>query len=166
MKIIITAELLARFWSKIESLVGKTGFDCWNWIGGTDKDGYGKIYITIRRGFRIKFSSHRLSYIMFKGNLKHDLFVCHSCDNPSCINPFHLEAKIVLENNRDSAIRNRHYNKLVTHCPRGHEYNKENTYLSKDGSRSCRICRKLCDRKYTLTGSINNILNEQKKLSI
>lgn len=28
----------------------------------------------------------------------------------------------------------------VTHCPRGHEYNAENTSLSKAGARACRIC--------------------------
>ncbi len=37
---------------------------------------------------------------------------------------------------------------LRTHCPQGHEYNEENTYVSKRGSRTCKICRREAGRKY------------------
>ena len=32
---------------------------------------------------------------------------------------------------------------LRTHCPRGHEYTKENTYLQRKGSRECKSCRRM-----------------------
>lgn len=28
----------------------------------------------------------------------------------------------------------------MTHCPRGHEYNAENTFVTKAGARTCRVC--------------------------
>jgi hypothetical protein len=31
----------------------------------------------------------------------------------------------------------------ITHCPRGHEYNERNTYLTKKGKRCCRACNAL-----------------------
>jgi hypothetical protein len=33
--------------------------------------------------------------------------------------------------------------KRARRCSRGHAFNKANTYVSKDGRRSCRICRAL-----------------------
>lgn len=33
-------------------------------------------------------------------------------------------------------------NDAKTHCPKGHPYDEENTYLSPQGSRMCRICRR------------------------
>jgi len=34
-------------------------------------------------------------------------------------------------------------NARKTHCPQGHEYTEENTYVSPDGVRQCRTCRKV-----------------------
>lgn len=34
------------------------------------------------------------------------------------------------------------FQKIKTKCPKGHPYNKENTYLNKFNRRSCKICRK------------------------
>ena len=32
--------------------------------------------------------------------------------------------------------------KSKTHCPKGHEYNKANTYITKQGWRRCKVCRR------------------------
>lgn len=37
-----------------------------------------------------------------------------------------------------------------THCPAGHPYNAANTYRTKDGKRSCRLCGKMKMRQYRL----------------
>lgn len=57
---------------------------CWLWEGGTNDGGYGAFRYRGRN-----FPAHRFSYLIHKGPLK-DLFVCHHCDTPECVNPDHL----------------------------------------------------------------------------
>lgn len=39
----------------------------------------------------------------------------------------------------------------LTHCHRGHEFNEENTYLTRDGHRQCRACRRIRKRAARVT---------------
>jgi hypothetical protein len=38
-------------------------------------------------------------------------------------------------------------NAAKTHCPEGHEYNEENTYITKKGKRNCRTCNRERNRE-------------------
>ena len=78
-----------------------------------------------------------------KGSVSKGLELDHLCKNPRCVNPAHLEPVSHKENVRRG--RAGKYCKDKTHCPKGHEYNFENTWIgvSKRGNyRRCKICLK------------------------
>jgi HNH endonuclease len=90
--------LLARFLAFVEK---RTSCECWNWAGAKIR-GYGYF----RVGPKQK-KAHRVAYELFKGPIPEGLFVCHHCDNPSCVNPEHLYAGTAKDNRRDTIVRNR-----------------------------------------------------------
>jgi len=76
---------------------------CWNWTGTKDKDGYGVFHWRNKR-----LRAHREALTVFGGiDVSSDLIVCHSCDNPSCINPDHLFVGTVKDNAQDALKKKR-----------------------------------------------------------
>lgn len=83
---------------------------CWYWIGYTDVDGYGRISLN-----NISTVASRVSFIIHNGD-PGTLYVCHSCDNPTCVNPDHLYAATQKQNVADCFSRGRgNRNKGETH---------------------------------------------------
>jgi len=76
---------------------------CWIWTKSLNFDGYGQA-----RYRRKNIAAHRLSYIIYKGDIPEGLLVCHDCDNPACVNPTHLEIGTQKKNMRDCLARGRY----------------------------------------------------------
>jgi hypothetical protein len=119
---------------------------CWLWTSTLMHEGYGVISIN---GKQIR--AHRLTYMLLRGPIPEHLQVDHLCRVRCCVNPAHMEL-VTLQVNSRRGLSYCH-NSLKTHCPKGHEYSKENTKLNPPdkthiiGSRLCLICRRRRDRE-------------------
>lgn len=69
---------------------------CIRFTGHLDGEGYGRIMVA-----RVKYMAHRLSYSLNNGPIPDGYVVRHKCDNPSCINPEHLEVGTQADNIAD-----------------------------------------------------------------
>lgn len=67
-----------------------------------NKDGY-PTYTVHKK----KWLMNRFIYTEMFGEIPKGLIIRHKCDNPSCINPEHLETGTIADNNRDSVERGR-----------------------------------------------------------
>jgi hypothetical protein len=97
---------MRRFWDKV-SIPPEGG--CWTWIAAKRDDGYGVIGIGRDKLVR----AHRLSWEFANGPIPAGMFVCHKCDNPSCVNPDHLFLGTPLDNTRDMDNKGRRVNAQV-----------------------------------------------------
>lgn len=153
-----------RIWAKV---VIDTGSGCWVWMGTRNQSGYGMAYTAGRHPLLHRHAYEALTGDAIPEGLTIDHVALRGCIHRACLNPAHLEVVTKSENSRRAwaarprlpksayvgfdetfvidgvALTRRPFK---THCPRGHEYTPENTYLTahKTGpvGRECKICKK------------------------
>ena len=93
-----------RFWEKVS--VGERS-ECWYWLGNPSHSfGYGVFMVN-----RKKHYPHRYSYFLHHGKYP-EKQVNHKCDNPYCVNPYHLYEGTHKDNINDKVKRGRTGSKL------------------------------------------------------
>lgn len=76
-----------RFWSKVDQ--GKDE-DCWNWNGL-----FNRAHRNARPCFKVagkNYYAARIAWSIHHGKDPGDKIICHTCQNPLCMNPAHLYA--------------------------------------------------------------------------
>lgn len=142
---ILTEKQQENFWSRVL----KTN-TCWMWFGCRSADGYGRFQFK-----RTTINAHRMAYALKKGILDKSKQIHHLCNNPSCVNPDHLEQITVRENvllsDNPASI-----NARKTHCNKGHPLSGDNLYCPPSGKRYCRTCGNILSRDYMREKRKNN----------
>lgn len=85
------------FWSKVDK-----SSNCWIWTASKTNGRYGQFYAQGKRCL-----THRYSWLIHNGDIPKGLCVCHTCDNPPCVNPKHLWLGTNADNMRDKIKKGR-----------------------------------------------------------
>jgi hypothetical protein len=93
---LLTLETLSQFY-EVDPATG-----CWNWTRSKNTEGRA----TIRRG-GLNVYAYRVVYGLLREPIPANLLACHSCDNPSCINPDHVFVGTIADNNLDMTVKGR-----------------------------------------------------------
>jgi len=88
-----------RLWQRLDK---QSADGCWEYLGGKDRDGYGRVRI-----WPIYIRAHRLAWTLTHGPIPVGLKVLHCCDNPPCCNPAHLFLGTNLDNVADKVRKGR-----------------------------------------------------------
>lgn len=122
--------------TRFESYFNKTD-GCWVWRGSLNTHGYGQFKLHYKN-----IGAHRISHLLYVGEIPAGLQIDHLCRNRACVNPKHLRL-LTLKENVLSGIGITAQNLKKTKCPKGHLYDKINS----QNRRCCSTCQKEASRR-------------------
>ena len=118
---------------------------CWEWQGPRGPKGYGRFKVSGKN-----VAAHRISYFMHKAiMLGRDNHVCHSCDNPRCVNPDHLWHGSNADNVADRVTKQRQHSKLT----------KDDVYNIRMRWKRCELQKDLADEFGVAVSTISMVVN-------
>lgn len=120
---------------------------CIVWSGGRDKDGYGQVQSSSMAKKLGVTRAHQMAYIAWVGPIPPGAIICHTCDNPPCINPEHLYAG-TWQSNMDDCIRRGRYRSGAT------KKKDHAAVLNYHGKLSCIEAAKIVGCSYSLVCQI------------
>ena len=94
----LSGEELEKLIVRFEKYTVTTDTGCIIWTGKSHSNAHGRMTVQGK-----SYYAHRVAYVMFKGPLPIDKVVCHSCDNPQCVNVEHLFLGSIRDNSIDLA---------------------------------------------------------------
>lgn len=122
-------DVMARFMKHVEK---QPDDGCWLWKSGLYSNGYAKFKLATGETGGRNVSGHRFSYEHHIGPIAG--VINHLCEVKHCVRPSHLEDVTQKENLRFS---------LSDYCKRGHDLVNGDVYISRQGKRMCRECRRV-----------------------
>jgi hypothetical protein len=112
---------------------------CWDWPGFHDNNGYPRIGAKYFGEGLV----HRAAYKLLYGSAPPELD--HTCNNPNCWNPYHLES-VTHEENMRRWSPGPNLNK--ERCTNGHILKYTGSFIRKDGYLECRECNREKARRH------------------
>ena len=95
-----------RFWKKVQKYQSD---ECWIWQGSKTSAGYGQLWVDCKQVY-----AHRVSWEIHYEAIPDGMFVCHTCDNPTCVSPAHLFVGTSSDNVQDMLKKGHHSSQI---CP-------------------------------------------------
>lgn len=104
-KLVRDEEWVERFMTKVEENPGPLATPCWEWQGGLDRAGYGRIHVKkhCEKKTGRNFFAHRICYMIHRGYIEPEEYILHQCHNRLCCNPEHHQLGDHNENMQDLA---------------------------------------------------------------
>lgn len=90
-------DTVSRFWPKADMSGGPES--CWRWTAKLDQAGYGRFNLGGRMAL-----AHRVAWVLSGRELHPGMVLDHTCENPACVNPRHLEEVSQTENLKSRSL--------------------------------------------------------------